>query len=327
MIYPWQQNQFDRLMQAYQNGAMPHALLLTGLVGMGKVDFARHVAKILLCDQSLVEACGRCSSCQWYDAGSHPDLIELTLQDKSKVIKVDQVRQLTEKMQKTAQGSYRVALIFPADQMNSAASNALLKTLEEPPGRCLIVLSAAQPQRLTATIRSRCQQIDFSAVDRCLSLDWLREQGYVESAPLLLQHAYGAPLLVPHLHESHYLDCRDRVFDLMVKGLMQQQDLISGVPSLIKLDLNLLLRAMLSIVCDLLKISFGVGSGDIVNVDRVEAMQQVGSCLQAQPLMRFYSLLLQSKEEHDGGANLNVQLMLESLMLHWMNLKVSREVR
>ncbi len=321
MIYPWQKKQYERLTQAYQNGVMPHALLLTGLDGMGKVDFARSVAKWLLCDRKVQDGCGACSSCSWAMAGSHPDLFEVTLEEKSRVIKVDQVRHLIEKLQQTAHGEYRVALLYPADQMNPAAANALLKTLEEPAGRTLIILITSQSERLPATVRSRCQHIDFSAGQKETSENWLRSQGCDESALLLLNHAYGAPLFVLNLRDSGYLDCLDRVFDVMVSSCLQNKNLVASAATLLKQDMHFLLRAMLSIACDLLKLKLDVSDGDLVNVDRVEQMKQLLPYLETDALMRFYSKLLQTRSDLNSGAHLNVQLELESMLLSWMNIK------
>ena len=140
MIYPWQQQQYQQLLQCYRAGMMPPALLLSGSKGLGKMQLARHLAQTLLCEQGLTAACEQCVSCCWFNAGTHPDLLEMTLEDKSQVIKIDQVRSLTQKLQKTTAGPARVVLMSPADQLNPAAANALLKTLEEPPSKVFFIL-------------------------------------------------------------------------------------------------------------------------------------------------------------------------------------------
>ena len=91
MIYSWQHEQYERLIQSYRAGAMPHALLVCGLAGVGKYDFAFHVAKTVLCENENSGGCNQCQSCRWVQSQSHPDFIEIGLEEKSKVIKIHQI--------------------------------------------------------------------------------------------------------------------------------------------------------------------------------------------------------------------------------------------
>jgi len=108
-------------------------------------------------------------------AGQHPDLITLRLVEESQQIRIEQVRELSEELSLTShQGSYKVGVVSPADALNRFAANALLKTLEEPPPRTLLVLVATQPSRLPATILSRCQRIRIRAPARSEAVAWLQ---------------------------------------------------------------------------------------------------------------------------------------------------------
>lgn len=139
------------LMARHQQQTLPHALLLNN------AEFAYDLAKTVLCFAGQERGCGTCHGCRLLHAKTHPDLLEVSAP------KIDEIREIIEPIQKTSQiGQWKVLIIDLADQMNTAASNALLKTLEEPPARVLIILLAQQPRRLLATIRSRCQQICFS---------------------------------------------------------------------------------------------------------------------------------------------------------------------
>ena len=145
-IYPWQKKQWQQLTQQYEAGRLPYALLLDGIEGVGKADFALAFASFLLCEsQTNKMACGQCKSCKMFEAASHPDFISVGLEEKAKNIKVAQVRSLCEALQKTAQyQGFQVVIINPADKMNRASANALLKTLEEPAGQVLIILITSQ---------------------------------------------------------------------------------------------------------------------------------------------------------------------------------------
>src|SRR5690606_33868189 len=136
-----------------------------------------------------------------FAAGTHPDFHAvsfITVKDGSRLrteLIVDQMRELSRQLSLTPQyGGAQVAIIDPADALNNAAANALLKTLEEPqPGRYLWLV-AAEPARLPATIRSRCQNLDFRLPPRAEALDWLRSRGHeARSAGDALEAARGHP--------------------------------------------------------------------------------------------------------------------------------------
>jgi DNA polymerase-3 subunit delta' len=183
-VAPWNEDAWRRLQQRRQRDALPHAILLAGPAGLGKRAFADAFADSLLCESPTPDGygCGTCRACRLVKAGTHPDLtrVGLELRDDGKPrteITVDQMRVLGEKLGLTAQfGGARVVVIDPADTLNISASNALLKTLEEPTAGAIMLLVADHPARLSATIRSRCQRIDFRVPALAEALAWLRDQ-------------------------------------------------------------------------------------------------------------------------------------------------------
>jgi DNA polymerase-3 subunit delta' len=172
-IYPWFK---DAWIAIHENEKLPHALILKGKEGIGKYDFAMKFTKSYLCQNPLANhvPCEVCSSCEWFPE-SHPDFKHIapieseddesskrkTIRKKSIVI--DQIRELSEYLELSAhqESGKRVVLIEPADSLNQAASNALLKILEGPPENTLFILLSSQIQKLIATIRSRCQLLDL----------------------------------------------------------------------------------------------------------------------------------------------------------------------
>lgn len=193
---PWLIPIQQQLGQLAHQGQLHHALLFTGLMGVGKHQLAATLAKQLLCVQPLAtEACGYCKSCMLVQAGHHPDLLQITAEHS---IGVDAIRELSHFMQSSPQqGGARVVLLPAAERMTEAASNALLKTLEEPGQNSFLLLQSAHPQQLLPTILSRCQQWLVPAVTAQLGRSWLQQQT-VAVAPQLLDflqdYCAGAPL-------------------------------------------------------------------------------------------------------------------------------------
>jgi DNA polymerase-3 subunit delta' len=200
---PWQQRAYAHATDALDNGRMGHALLVCGPARLGKLAVAQRLAQRLLCRDRGAdgEPCGRCRSCQLFVAGSHPDYSLVSFVSNKEgtrlrtEIVIEQIRELSGKLSLTPQyGGAQVAIIDPADAINHAACNALLKTLEEPqPGRFLWLV-AADPTRLPATIRSRCQKLEFRLPAHDEALAWLRTQGHdAATAGEALDAARGHP--------------------------------------------------------------------------------------------------------------------------------------
>ena len=212
--FPWAKPALERLPATVS--AMPHALMLSGQAGLGKTTTALFLAKALLCETERAGqgACGKCPSCHLYDAGNHPDLrtvevgqenaqaTESTEEESatptkkpSRQISVDAIRALADFVATTAyRGRAKVIVIAPAEAMHPSAANALLKTLEEPPGSATyFVLVSHRPERVLPTIRSRCFQVPFGVPAPHTALDWLKGQG-VEHPRLALAQGGYAPL-------------------------------------------------------------------------------------------------------------------------------------
>ncbi len=206
--YPWHADLWQKLQG--MRTRLPHALLLQGRSGTGKQDFAYRLSQSLLCSQPGMEmaACGTCQSCNWFLQGHHPDfrLLEPAETDtdaesegaakpgKKTQISVDQVRELAEFFSLSShQAGLRIVLLHPAEALNIASANALLKMLEEPPAGVVFLLVSHQPQRLLPTIRSRCNTIDMPMPTRDQAQQWLVAKG-VEQAARKLAYAGGSPL-------------------------------------------------------------------------------------------------------------------------------------
>ena len=172
---PWQGPQWSRVGDQLASGQFPHALLLAGPEGLGKTNFALALARLLLCHQPADGLnCGQCSACDLSANGSHGDFRWLAPEEKSRFIKVEQVRAATEFVSRTASyGSRKVLVLQPADAMNASSANALLKCLEEPAGETVIILVCQRLHALPATVRSRCQMLKFAIPEAEVAAEWL----------------------------------------------------------------------------------------------------------------------------------------------------------
>lgn len=233
MIHPWNLDLFRQVTADPEH--MPHAILLHGPAGVGKYALAIELARWALCQQpGETGACGVCDACNWFDHGNHPDfrLVEpmeaeaeegeaATAKKAPKkggrLIKVEAIREITQFLNLTAhRGGWRVALFHPAELMNPAAANALLKTLEEPPARVLLLLVSHQPGRLLPTVVSRCRQWALPLPPRDDALAWMRAAGVAEPDSLLAE-AGGAPLAALAFAEPERAARREAFLDLLAR--------------------------------------------------------------------------------------------------------------
>jgi len=202
---------------------LPHALLLHGPAGVGKLALAERFAQLLLCEGrgGATEPCGKCDGCRWFASGNHPDVrlvepealaryAELPEDEeegerprrKSKPsleIKIEQVRALADFVYVGShRGGRRVAILHPADDLNLPAANALLKSLEEPPPAAVFLLVSHRPARLPATVRSRCVPVPIPVPPAAGAARWLGAQG-VRDPERWLSYCGGAPRLALEL--------------------------------------------------------------------------------------------------------------------------------
>ncbi len=238
-IFDWQFQLWQQLLSEPEN--LPHALLLAGPAGQGKLVFAQAMAARLLCENQVGDnsfACGKCSSCTWLESGNHPDfrLVQPELDEEiaegdaagdvipvriamrksgKETIGVDQVRALADFV---FVGSHRrgsrVVIVSPAEAMTPAAANSLLKVLEEPPVGVYFILVSDAWRRLLPTIRSRCRAVVFGRPDPTMAIQWLNTSG-VKPADEVLRLAGGAPLLAAEWAVQDRLDLYRKAIDAL----------------------------------------------------------------------------------------------------------------
>lgn len=335
MVYQWQLKQWQQLQQQLADQRLPHAILLAGQAGVGKLDFAIHLARALLCKQPLPtgEACGQCDACLLLQVesalddengksssvrhmGTHPDCLWLEPEETDKAIKVDDIRELCSAMSLTSQFSgYKVAVINMADNMNINAANSLLKTLEEPTANSVLLLVSSRPQRLPITIRSRCQRISFHVPEAAQATAWLAGQK-VDNSDLMLRLAHGSPLLAQQLSQTDALQPRQKLIDALL-GVAANQSLVPHAEALSKQPVYALLGWLHDWLADVLKLQASP-QAEVTNLDCLAELQRLSPKLNIQ---RVYGLLDEVLNlRRMQTVSLNAQLLWEDLLISWQSL-------
>ena len=323
-MFPWQTKNWQNLKKSHQNRRLGHGLLFHGASGIGKKVFAVEFAHWLMCEQPLDDkVCGKCKSCNLINAGSHPDLLTLSPEEMGKSIKVDQVRELIQKISLSSHGlGYRVIIISPADALNINASNSLLKTLEEPPANTILILITDKPSKLMATIRSRTQMIRFDLPSEEQSLLWLNQQN-IDNPEILLKLSAGAPLAAAAMAKDDGLELRDKLFTSWQELAEGDVDALECATMWLKEGFkvlgNLPLNWVSSWLTDMIRSLQGGHIESMANLDYAQTLQNLAGQVDLKSMYGLLDRLNDTIRLSDTPAN---QLMLvEGLLLHWAGLK------
>ncbi|MDQ4148371.1 MAG: DNA polymerase III subunit delta' [Pseudomonadota bacterium] len=314
--YPWQAAQWAQCQQRFHTGTLPHALLLSGQNGLGKLEFARWFARFLLCKSPGEMACGHCRACHLLSVGNHPDYLETTPEETNQQIKVDQIRELNYFIGLTRSLScYKVALVVSPEQMNRNAANSLLKTLEEPPAFTLIMLITAQRASLPATVISRCQQIAFNIPPRDIGAAWLKRQVPAGDADALLALSHGAPLRALEMSAGDWLDARRLVCKDATRLANALESPITVAERWRQYAPQLLLEWLLSWLTDMIKLCLSGAFNCLDNPDIDRGLRALAERIDSEVLFALYDTVLYHRRlQH---ASLNQQLVIDEIALAW----------
>ncbi len=310
-----------------RKNALPHALLLRGHAGIGKHEFALDLSRELLCaNPNEDKACGICPSCVWFAEGAHPDFRLIAPENeeenedalkkktsKKSQISVIQIRQLFDYLSLSSHqvGAKRIILISPAETLNLASANALLKMLEEPPANTLFLLVTSQPQRLLSTVVSRCQALDMSMPSKTDAIDWLKTQG-LQNAEIALDYVGGAPLLALQASVETNLS--------LIKQLAQgaRLDPFSSVPLFLSLGMERALEILQKWTFDLLNCK--LTQQFRYHAMQASALQALSKSVNLSLLMRYQQTLVEAKKT--ANHPLSNEMQLENVLLQYTQIFV-----
>ncbi len=299
---PWLQGAVDQFHQRMVNQRLPHAILLQGRAGDGAEILAQSLAKAALCNNpELGYPCNQCKSCLLHSAETHPDYMKLEPGGASVTIRVDDIRSLVDRFTTTAQiSSRKVAVLLHAETMNTAAANALLKTLEEPPGDSLLILVTEGTKPLLPTVRSRCQPISMQSPDKAQITHWLEQRELAKGASEALMQALDyQPLKIAQWVEEG-----------LNKNWEHFQAILTGVAG------SQLTPVMAATECKDIGVSDQLDWVDQKISAWVKQQASSGHALDRR-WVRYLDQLIALRRELIHSANVNAQLFSESLFMLW----------
>jgi DNA polymerase-3 subunit delta' len=327
---PWLAKAWAAVQHRLAEDRLPHALLVAGERGVGKRAWAEAVAGLLLCDNrqdrgngNLV-ACGQCKQCELLQAGSHPDM-RIYAPEKSRMVKVDQVRALSTFAVASPQVAHRkVAIIDRADQLNINAANALLKTLEEPLPDVTLLLLQESGRPVLPTIRSRCQALTIPVPAEDQAQAWLagrvlrlhedqRPTAEVLAKSLML--AGNAPRLALDYATGEFLGLRDKAFDAFKQYMKGQLTVGDAAKCFKSIGLEGSLWLFESWAADLARCSAGGQPKD------TEAADMLVFLARSNPPWRAHELLDRVRQSREAAVyNASPELEASQLLIAWRDL-------
>lgn len=327
-VMPWHRKLLGELLA--RRASLPHALLLYGRRGIGKLQFASTLAQSLLCEAPRADgSCGACVSCNWFQSHSHPDFRllepaaesageeEETSRKPSTQIVIEQVRELTPYLNvPTHRGGLKLVLLHPAEAMNPNAANALLKNLEEPSAGTVFLLVTHRIHQLLPTIKSRCQLVPMPGPQRDEAVAWLKGKG-VQNAELAAAHSGDSPLVAAQEGAEAYWSARKRFLDCLSSP---QFDALSAAEQCQDCELPQLLEWMQKWTYDLAALKL---SGKLrYNPDYEAALSRLAAQASTLSALRFHREMvrLQRHAHHP----LNVRLWLEQTLIAYAALTMPR---
>jgi DNA polymerase-3 subunit delta' len=308
------ERQKDILGRALANGRLAHAYLFTGPDGIGKQLMAVALARAIVCHEQ--RGCGDCPACRKIDHHNHPDLHFLEPQGAS--IKIEQVRTIQRELNlKPLEAPRTICLIDQAELMTTGAANALLKTLEEPRGDTLLVLLTSQPNRLLATIRSRCQPLPFTRhprsriqaeLERQLDLDPAEAHILAALSEGSFKKAFGKDRELYLEQRRNLLKTLTSLSPGSILPILEFAEQLAAE----KIVLPDILEIFQAFYRDVLLVHHGRDDDDLVNRDLKEKITRVAAHETLPGLLQKIEALAAIRRQLDR--NVNRQLALEVLL-------------
>lgn len=324
--YPWQEKLWASLAERHSGGKLAHAFLLSGAAGIGKFEFLRQFARLILCLQPEDNRpCGHCHNCQLGSHSEHPDVMIVAPEEGARDISISQIRDLGDFVSHTSHsGLAKVVIINQAHRMNIASANALLKTLEEPSQKTWLFLSTDLPGYLLATIRSRCQRISMAVPSLEITARWLGQfLGPDEDATALLAATGCRPMQAIELATSGNLQERHQFVASLLQSYASPEAADKLVSQALKIGPLTAIEYLSHCSSKLIKELASDGSdsqADELTHGAAQRLRDFDAARVLKLLAGIYQESLQARKQLLSSANPMPQLILESVFWHWVQL-------
>lgn len=315
---PWHDAQWARIEGLRASGRVPHALMLRGVEGVGKRSFANRLAAMLLCEGGH-PPCGQCRGCRLFGSGAHPDFLRLQPEEGKQAIGIDQIRGLIDHVVlTTTYGGYKLVVVEPAEAMTRPAMNTLLKTLEEPPGTAVLILVTHRSGVLPATIRSRCQVLEFPVPRADKAGPWLeaRIDGSLPGA-VLLRLAGGIPYRALAMAESGGIEVSETMLANLAGLVAERADPIAVAATWRARGAADVGAWLTSLTSDLIRLKSDSECAALTHAELRQTMQPVARQLDLRALFGLLDRCLELRWLSLKQTNVNEQLLLEDLAIRW----------
>jgi DNA polymerase-3 subunit delta' len=308
------ERQKKQLRQAWSSHRLAHAYLFTGTEGIGKRLMAMALIRLIFCDNQT--GCGNCPACHRLDHNNHPDLH--LVEPEGNQIKIEQVRQLRQDLaHPPTQAPRRACIIDNAERLNAAASNALLKTLEEPRQDTIIILITSSPEQLISTIKSRCQLLPFQRLEQKMIAAILAEHNSDDSNSTIIAALSAGSLKQALGNDSEYYSEQRQsilkeIYALNPNSVVPRLDLAERLAN-DKEQIDNLLLILLSYYRDIFLLKNQASPALIINVDMTKQLERQ---IQRETLLSAQNKLQAILDCHQQIArNVNKQLALDVLLI------------
>jgi DNA polymerase-3 subunit delta' len=306
-----------QLRTAVVTGRPAHAYLVTGPPGVGKGTLALAFAASLLCERPTDgDACGACGACTRVRGGTHPDLRWVTRDEDRRDIRTEQAREVTRWLGlRPMMADRKVAVIDDAECLNEHGQNALLKTLEEPPGASVQLLLASHASLLLPTVRSRCQPVRLDPVPAALIDRLLADRGVApEPRASIVPRAEGSPGRALALVDDPRAEGRGRMLAQLGRLRDATAADLSGVAQALgREDVDVALETALAWYRDLLAVIVDGADAPVRNTDALAALRVTASRLAVPSVLRALETVCDTIRAVEGNANR--VLALETMLL------------
>jgi len=312
------------LRQLLAEKRLPHALLFTGIEGIGKNLTAKVLAKVLFCSGEKEKPCNNCPSCRAFDAKNHPDFYYLEPEGKANNIKIEQIRQMQSQIALSPYlADKRVVIINDAETMNEAAENSLLKTLEEPTGDVVFILVTANKDLLLPTILSRCMKLYFAPLSEDEIKIILKSKYAVnEDKATVIAKLSGGSMkrAISFLDDDNFNLCQNAMDflskDLNAKDIWQISDEFSAMD---KAKIKQWADFLQMIIRDLLLLQAGADDNLLYNRDKKDVLDKLIVNFSLNRLFNCQNLIENLVKRLSSNADL--KLMMQDFMLSWREQK------